>query len=117
MQSMHQCRKALAAGVDGDVRNFAVERIAHFIQFIEPGAGVCSLQKRPILVVSRAIDQVLHARPQIDDGAPASKLVPVLLRQHCATAADHFYDATTEAALQMAYRDIALKIATLRLTN
>jgi Flp pilus assembly protein TadG len=36
---------------------------------------------------------------------------------NCATAADHFYDATTEAALQMAYRDIALKIATLRLTN
>jgi hypothetical protein len=35
----------------------------------------------------------------------------------CATDAAHYYDATTEVALQQAFRDIALKIATLRLTN
>jgi hypothetical protein len=35
----------------------------------------------------------------------------------CATDAAHYYDATTEVALQAAFRDIALKIATLRLTN
>jgi Flp pilus assembly protein TadG len=35
----------------------------------------------------------------------------------CATDAAHYYDATTEIALQQAFRDIALKIATLRLTN
>jgi hypothetical protein len=35
----------------------------------------------------------------------------------CATDASHYYDATTEVALQAAFRDIALKIATLRLTN
>ncbi len=37
--------------------------------------------------------------------------------QTCATDASHYYDATTEVALQAAFRDIALKIATLRLTN
>jgi Flp pilus assembly protein TadG len=35
----------------------------------------------------------------------------------CATDASHYYDATTEVALQAAFRDIALKIATLRLTH
>ena len=35
----------------------------------------------------------------------------------CATDAAHYYDATTEVALQAAFRDIALKIAALRLTN
>ena len=35
----------------------------------------------------------------------------------CATDAAHYYDATSEVALQAAFRDIALKIATLRLTN
>jgi Flp pilus assembly protein TadG len=35
----------------------------------------------------------------------------------CATDASHYYDATTEVALEAAFRDIALKIATLRLTN
>ena len=35
----------------------------------------------------------------------------------CATDASHYYDATTDVALQAAFRDIALKIATLRLTN
>jgi hypothetical protein len=36
---------------------------------------------------------------------------------NCATDAAHYYDATSEVALQAAFRDIALKIATLRLTN
>jgi hypothetical protein len=35
----------------------------------------------------------------------------------CATDAAHYYDATSEVALQAAFRDIALKISTLRLTN
>ena len=34
-----------------------------------------------------------------------------------ATDASHYYDATTDVALRAAFRDIALKIATLRLTN
>jgi hypothetical protein len=33
------------------------------------------------------------------------------------TDASHYYDATTEVALQAAFRDIAVKIAMLRLTN
>jgi Flp pilus assembly protein TadG len=36
---------------------------------------------------------------------------------NCATDASHYYDATSEVALQAAFRDIALKIASLRLTN
>ena len=35
----------------------------------------------------------------------------------CATDAAHYYDATSDVELQAAFRDIALKIATLRLTN
>ena len=31
--------------------------------------------------------------------------------------ASHYYDATTDDALKAAFRDIALKISTLRLTN
>lgn len=36
---------------------------------------------------------------------------------NCATDASHYYDATTGDALKAAFRDIALKISTLRLTN
>ena len=35
----------------------------------------------------------------------------------CATDAQHYYDADTGDALKAAFRDIALKISTLRLTN
>ena len=35
----------------------------------------------------------------------------------CATDADHYYDTTTGEALKQAFRDIALKISKLRLTN
>jgi hypothetical protein len=36
---------------------------------------------------------------------------------NCATDASHFYDATTEDGLRAAFRDIALKISSLRLIN
>ncbi len=39
------------------------------------------------------------------------------LLNNCATDASHFYHATTGDALKAAFRDIALKISTLRLTN
>ena len=37
--------------------------------------------------------------------------------QNCATDAQHFYDATTGDALRAAFRDIALKISSLRLSH
>jgi Flp pilus assembly protein TadG len=39
------------------------------------------------------------------------------LLKNCATDENHYYDATTGDALKAAFRDIALKISTLRLTN
>lgn len=39
------------------------------------------------------------------------------LLTNCATDSNHFYNATQESALLAAFRDIALKISSLRLTN
>lgn len=39
------------------------------------------------------------------------------LLTNCATSSAYFYDAQSEAALTAAFRDIALKISSLRLTN
>jgi hypothetical protein len=39
------------------------------------------------------------------------------LLKECATDEAHYYDATTGDALKQAFRDIALKISTLRLIN
>ena len=60
MQPVQERRKALAAGVDRDVCNFSVERIAYFVQFSEPCARIRGLQKRTILVMPRSVEQVLH---------------------------------------------------------
>jgi hypothetical protein len=35
----------------------------------------------------------------------------------CATSLEHFYDADDVAALKLAFRDIALKISTLRIAQ
>jgi hypothetical protein len=35
----------------------------------------------------------------------------------CASSTDKFYDASSEVSLLAAFRDIALKISSLRLTN
>jgi Flp pilus assembly protein TadG len=37
--------------------------------------------------------------------------------QQCATSSDHFYEASDASALKLAFRDIALKISTLRLAE
>lgn len=39
------------------------------------------------------------------------------LLTNCATDSSHYYDASSESALSAAFRDIALKISSLRLTN
>ena len=37
--------------------------------------------------------------------------------KNCATSNDHYYDTSSGDALKAAFRDIALKISKLRLTN
>jgi len=49
-------------------------------------------------------------------GFQVSSTAKALLK-NCATDDNHYYDATTGDALKAAFRDIALKISTLRLTN
>jgi hypothetical protein len=39
------------------------------------------------------------------------------LLKHCASDASHFYETSTGDQLRAAFRDIALKVSTLRLTN
>lgn len=72
MQSVHERRKALATGIDGDMRNFPVERIANFEQFVQPRSRIGGLQKRAILVVSRAVEKILDAGAKVDDRASGS---------------------------------------------
>lgn len=48
---------------------------------------------------------------QIDDASAATLL------RNCATDVSHYYSASTGESLKMAFRDIALKISTLRLTQ
>ncbi len=42
---------------------------------------------------------------------------PDLIMQHCASSSEHYYNAANGEALKAAFRDIALKIATLRLSE
>jgi hypothetical protein len=50
-------------------------------------------------------------------GFELSSTVAKTLLTSCASSTDKFYDASSEAALLAAFRDIALKISSLRLTN
>ena len=86
MQSIHERRKALTAGIDRDVGNFSIERIAHFVQLTEPCTRIRGLQKRAILVVPRSIEQVFYAGPEIYHRASGPKPFSILLCQHCTAA-------------------------------
>lgn len=50
-------------------------------------------------------------------GFQLSGNTPKTMLTNCASSSDKFYDAASEASLQAAFRDIALKISSLRLTN
>ncbi len=50
-------------------------------------------------------------------GFQVSTAAKALLRDKCATSVSHYYDATSGEALKQAFRDIALKISTLRISK
>ena len=50
-------------------------------------------------------------------GLQAHTYVIKSLMKNCATAADHYYETSSGDGLKAAFRDIALKISKLRLTN
>jgi len=72
--------------------------------------SLCTALKNPLGTGNAAKIEVFTVGFQV---SAASKT----FLTNCATDASHFYDATTGDALKAAFRDIALKISTLRLTN
>ena len=72
--------------------------------------SLCTALKNPLGTGNAAKIEVFTVGFQVSS---ASKT----FLTNCATDASHFYDATTDDALKAAFRDIALKISTLRLTN
>ena len=72
--------------------------------------SLCSALKSPLGSSNAAKIEVFTVGFQVSSSAKT-------FLKNCATDNDHYYDATTGDALKAAFRDIALKISTLRLTN
>ena len=72
--------------------------------------SLCTALKNPLGTSNAAKIEVFTVGFQVSSSAKT-------FLQNCATDTDHYYDATTGDALKAAFRDIALKISTLRLTN
>ena len=72
---------------------------------------LCKAMKSPLGTSNGAKIEVFTVGFAIDDTTTKNNL------KSCATDDSHYYDATTGDALKAAFRDIALKISTLRLTN
>lgn len=72
--------------------------------------SLCSALKAPLGSGNGAKIEVFTVGFQVNSTAKT-------FLQNCATDTSHYYDATTDDALKAAFRDIALKISTLRLTN
>ena len=66
-QLAHQRVDALPAGLDDQVRDFPVQRIANAIQLLDARARIGGAQQWPRLVVARALPQVARLRVKIDD--------------------------------------------------
>ena len=71
---------------------------------------LCSALKKPLGTNNAASIEVYTVGFQVSSAAKT-------FLTNCATDSSHYYDATTADALKAAFRDIALKISTLRLTN
>ena len=72
--------------------------------------ALCTAMKSPLGAGNAAKIEVFTVGFQVSSAAKT-------FLTNCATDASHFYDATSGDALKAAFRDIALKISTLRLTN
>ncbi len=60
LEAMHEAPDALVAGVDDEVGDLAVERIAFGVQLGELRERVGCLQKRPVTIVPRALPQIVR---------------------------------------------------------
>ena len=72
--------------------------------------SLCTAMKKPLGSTNAASIEVFTVGFQVNNTAKT-------FLQNCATDSSHYYDATTDDALKAAFRDIALKISTLRLTH
>jgi Flp pilus assembly protein TadG len=77
---------------------------------LDQAKALCGKMKSPLGSASQAKIEVFTVGFQVSSSAKT-------FLQSCATDTDHYYDATTDDALKAAFRDIALKISTLRLTQ
>jgi hypothetical protein len=77
---------------------------------LDQARSLCGKMKSPLGSGSQAKIEVFTVGFQVSSSAKT-------FLQGCATDNDHYYDATTDDALKAAFRDIALKISTLRLTQ
>jgi len=69
-------------------------------------------------VAERLCDEIKKAGITVYTvGFQVSSAAKTLLRDKCATSTSHYYDATSGDALKQAFRDIALKISTLRISK
>jgi hypothetical protein len=62
---------ALLAGVDHDVGDFAVQRIAHGVQLFQLFLRIGRRKQRPVAVVAHALPEMSRARVQVDHRAVA----------------------------------------------
>ncbi len=81
-QLLDQRADALAPGVDDQVGDLAVERVAHALQLLELRERIVGGEQRPRLVVPGALVEVARLRPQIDHEAARREQRAVLGLQH-----------------------------------
>jgi hypothetical protein len=75
---MHHELYIRTSGVDHDIGNFAIKGIAQATELLQPLARIGSLQQRPVLVVTRALQNILHAGAQVHHRAACIQVGSVL---------------------------------------
>src|SRR6185295_12639452 len=73
---------ALLAGIDDQVGNLAVKRIALGVERIQLFPGVRRCKQRAIAIMPYALPEVLHTRVQVNDSAAGRDNAAILLRKH-----------------------------------
>jgi Flp pilus assembly protein TadG len=77
---------------------------------LDQAKSLCTAMKNPLGTTNAAKIEVFTVGFQVTSTAKT-------FLKSCATDTNHYYDATTGDALKAAFRDIALRISTLRLTH
>ena len=76
----------LTVRLDDDIRDFTIERVAHFVELAHPRKRIRGLQQRTMLAAARALPERVRRRVHVEHRSALRQPFPIDWTKYCSAA-------------------------------